>query len=312
MRLKKIKIFVAHADNYTLLRRFFPLWPTFLINILPKNPMINYTVYLNENSNEWVTFVHGAGGSSTIWFKQIRDFKSQYNVLLLDLRGHGDSKSHLKKAYQNKYTFESIANDIIEVIDHLNIAKSHFIGISLGTILIRQLAEMYPERVQSMVMGGAVLRMNFRSQVLMTLANTFKYVLPYLMLYKVFAYVIMPTDKNKQSRSIFINEAKKLYQKEFIKWFRLTAEINPVLRIFRQVELNIPTFYVMGEDDFMFLPIVQLTVKKHVKSSKLFIIEKCGHVVNVEAPAFFNREVLSFLKTLKPVREDPALVSSAT
>jgi pimeloyl-ACP methyl ester carboxylesterase len=37
-------------------------------------------------------FVHGAGGSSSIWFKQIRDFQKQYNVLLLDLRGHGESK----------------------------------------------------------------------------------------------------------------------------------------------------------------------------------------------------------------------------
>jgi pimeloyl-ACP methyl ester carboxylesterase len=68
----------------------------------------------------------------------------------------------------------------------------------------------------------------------------------------------------------------------------------------------------MGEDDFMFLPIVQLTVKKHVNSSKLFIIEKCGHVVNVEAPALFNREVLSFLKGLKPEVQTQALVSSAT
>ena len=64
--------------------------------------MINYITYKNENSNEWVTFVHGAGGSSSIWFKQIRDFKKQYNVLLLDLRGHGDSKKQIKKAFQQK------------------------------------------------------------------------------------------------------------------------------------------------------------------------------------------------------------------
>jgi hypothetical protein len=45
----------------------------------------------------------------------------------------------------------------------------------------------------------------------------------------------------------FINEAKKLYHKEFLKWFKLTAEINPVLKWFRQSELNIPTLYVMGK-----------------------------------------------------------------
>jgi len=260
--------------------------------------LINYTIYENKNSTQWVTFVHGAGGSSSIWFKQIRDFKNHYNVLLLDLRGHGESKTTLKSAFKQKYTFSSLANDILEVLNHLKIEKSHFIGISLGTILIRQLAEMHPARVQSMILGGAILKMNFRSQVLMRLGNMFKYVLPYLVLYKFFAFVIMPKESHKQSRLLFINEAKKLYQKEFIKWFKLTAEINPVLKWFRQVELNIPTLYVMGEEDYMFLPSVRQVVKNHYKSSKLFVVENCGHVVNVEQPAIFNSNVISFLKTV--------------
>jgi pimeloyl-ACP methyl ester carboxylesterase len=253
---------------------------------------------VNNNSDQWVTFVHGAGGSSSIWFKQIRDFQKEYNVLLLDLRGHGESKTNLKKAFQHKYTFSALANDILEVLDYLQIQKSHFVGISLGTILIRQLAEMYPDRVQSMIMGGAILKMNFRSQILMFLGNTFKYILPYLLLYRFFAFVIMPNKNHKQSRILFINEAKKLYQKEFIKWFKLTAEINPVLRWFRQVELNIPTLYVMGEEDYMFLPAVRKVVESHYRSSKLCVIQNSGHVVNVEQPVLFNSEVLSFIKII--------------
>jgi pimeloyl-ACP methyl ester carboxylesterase len=66
----------------------------------------------------------------------------QYNVLLLDLRGHGDSKTTLKRLSKEIY-FSALANDILEVLDFLEIKKSHFVGISLGTILIRQLAEMY-------------------------------------------------------------------------------------------------------------------------------------------------------------------------
>ncbi|CAM4135856.1 alpha/beta fold hydrolase [Flavobacterium weaverense] len=266
---------------------------------LQKKGVINYTIYENKNSEQWVTFVHGAGGSSSIWFKQIRDFKKQYNVLLLDLRGHGESKTTLKTAFKQKYTFSALANDILEVLDFLKIKKSHFVGISLGTILIRQLAEIYPERVQSMILGGAILKMNFRSQVLMRVGNIFKYVLPYLLLYKLFAFVIMPKKNHKQSRILFINEAKKLYQKEFIKWFKLTAEINPVLKWFRQVELNIPTLYVMGEEDYMFLPSVRKVVESHYKSSKLFVVENSGHVVNVEQPIAFNKAVLSFMKTAK-------------
>ena len=103
--------------------------------------MIHFTVYEKDKDAQWVTFVHGAGGSSSIWFKQIRDFQKHFNVLLLDLRGHGNSNQQIKKAFKQKYTFSALANDILEVLDHLKIEKSHFLGISLGTILIRRYKE---------------------------------------------------------------------------------------------------------------------------------------------------------------------------
>jgi pimeloyl-ACP methyl ester carboxylesterase len=250
---------------------------------------------LHHSNADWVTFVHGAGGSSTIWYKQIREFAKHYNVLLLDLRGHGNSKTDKKNIWGRKYTFKSIANDIVEVLNHLNIKSSHFIGISLGSIIIRQLAEMQPQCVRSMILGGAILKVNFRSQILMILGKIFMYVMPYLLLYKLFAFIIMPKKNHQQSRLLFAKEAKKLYQKEFIKWFKLTAEINPLLRLFRQVELNIPTLYVMGEEDYMFLPAVRKVVSDHYKSSRLEVIPACGHVVNVEKPEIFNTLVLSYL-----------------
>jgi pimeloyl-ACP methyl ester carboxylesterase len=130
----------------------------------------------------------------------------------------------------------------------------------------------------------------------MLFGNIFKYVLPYLLLYRLFAFVIMPNKNHKQSRILFITEAKKLYRKEFIKWFKLTAEINPVLRWFRQVELNIPTLYIMGAEDYMFLPAVKKVVASHFKSSTLFVVKNSGHVVNVEQATIFNEMVLNFLK----------------
>lgn len=259
--------------------------------------MLNYYLYPHNTSKEWVTFVHGAGGSSSIWFKQIRDFKKQFNVLILDLRGHGNSKPTLKDTFNPKYTFDSITNDIVEVIDHLKIEKSHFIGISLGTILIRNLAEKKPDLVQSMVMGGAIIKLNTRSQILMKLGVIFKSIVPYMLLYKFFAFIIMPRKNHKKSRSLFVNEAKKLYQKEFIRWFKLTSEINPLLRFFRAKDIKIPTLYVMGAEDHLFLPSIKNIVNKHTTSS-LFIINNCGHVVNVEQPEVFNNETIGFINSL--------------
>lgn len=260
--------------------------------------MLHYSIYPNAKTQEWVTFVHGAGGSSSIWYKQLRDFKKHFNVLLLDLRGHGNSKFNLKEAFNDKYTFDSITDDIVEVIEHENIEKSHFIGISLGTILIRNLAEKYPEKVDSMIMGGAIMKLNFRSQVLMRLGIIFKSIVPYLWLYQFFAFIIMPNKNHKESRLLFVREAKKLYQKEFIRWFRLTSEINPLLRFFRSADIKIPTLYVMGEEDYLFLPTIRKIVKSHSKS-ELFVVQDCGHVVNVEKPELFNRTTIQYLKELK-------------
>jgi pimeloyl-ACP methyl ester carboxylesterase len=55
----------------------------------------------------------------------------------------------------------------------------------------------------------------------------------------------------------------------------------------------------MGEEDYMFLPSVRKVVESHYKSSQLFIVANCGHVVNVEKPNIFNEAVLSFLKETK-------------
>jgi pimeloyl-ACP methyl ester carboxylesterase len=258
--------------------------------------MIHFSTHLHPESTEWVTFIHGAGGSSSIWYAQIRDFKKNFNVVLIDLRGHGKSQ----KAIYNKikqYTFESIGDEVIEVLNHLKIVKTHFIGISLGTIIMREITERYPERTASMIMGGAVMKLNMSGQFLMRMGVLLKSVLPYLVLYRFFAYAIMPKKRHRGSRNLFINEAKKLCQKEFKRWFSLVAEVNPILSFFRIKDCGIPTLYIMGQEDHMFLPSITKLVRNH-KSSQLLIISNCGHVVNVEQPAIFNSKSIAFINGL--------------
>ena len=243
-----------------------------------------------------MTFVHGAGGSSAIWFKQIRQFSKHFNVLLLDLRGHGRSKE-LSLHNLKEYSFQRVGDDVMEVLDYLKIKKTHFVGISLGTIIVRELTERFPTRTLSMIMGGAIMQLNLRGQILMRMGNSLKSIIPYLLLYKLLAHVVMPSDKNKESRVLFINEAKKLYQKEFKRWFGLAAQVNPMLRYFRVNDSGIPTLYIMGSEDYMFLPSITKIVKDH-KSSQLQVIEDCGHVVNVEKPEEFNLKAIRFIKSL--------------
>jgi pimeloyl-ACP methyl ester carboxylesterase len=257
--------------------------------------MLHYTTHVIDRQADWVTFVHGAGGSSNIWFKQLRDFRKYFNLLLVDLRGHGGSKKQESEEHKSDYTFQAIGDEVIAVLNHAGIQCSHFIGISLGTIIIRDISERYPDRTLRMIMGGAVMKLNLRGQILMRLGHTLQSVVPYMILYRFFAFIIMPRKKHRESRNLFIREAKKLYQKEFQRWFKLAAQINPLLALFRINDGGIPTLYIMGEEDYMFLPSIEQLVKKH-QSSELFVIPACGHVVNIEQPQEFNRQAIAFLQ----------------
>jgi pimeloyl-ACP methyl ester carboxylesterase len=259
--------------------------------------MLHYKTHEISKEAPWVVFVHGAGGSSSIWFMQIKEFVRHFNVLLVDLRGHGKSKQIAAAKDERHYNFEDITRDIIDVLDELHIEKAHFIGISLGTILIRNLSELAPERVHSMIMGGAIIRLNVRFKVLVLIGNLFKKLVPYMWLYSFFAWILMPKARHRHSRMVFVNEAKKVAQKEFMRWFKLTYEINPLLKYLEEKDTGIPTLYLMGEEDYMFLPAVEFIVTRHT-NSYLEVIRNSGHVCNIDQPKEFNSRAIFFLKNL--------------
>jgi pimeloyl-ACP methyl ester carboxylesterase len=256
--------------------------------------MLHYRRYDLGPEADWVVFVHGAGGSSSIWHRQLRAFKDRHNVLLVDLRGHGGSQHDEQAARGLTYTFDDVARDVLHVLDDLGVARAHFVGISLGSIVIRTLAELAPDRVASLTLGGAIVRLDFRSRFLVGAGRLLRRVVPFLWLYKLFAWVIMPRRRHRESRLAFVAEARRVAQREFMRWWRLTAEVTPLLRFFREQALAVPTLYVMGEEDYLFLPPVRQVVAAHA-GTELAVIPDSGHVVNLDQPDAFNDRVLAFI-----------------
>ena len=239
-------------------------------------------------------FIHGAGGSSAIWHKQVKAYAENFNVLLIDLRGHGKSKEI--KTTKN-YSFQMIAEDVIEVVEFNKIKEAHFIGVSLGTIIIYQIYALKPSIVKSMIFSGAITRLNIKSRVLLRIGRVLNPLLPYMTLYALLARIIMPKKNHKTSRLLFINEAKKVMAKEFNRWFKLTARLTKYLNKVEHNNINKPTLYIMGSEDHLFLE----PVKHIVKKNDIFLLEivpNCGHVVNVEQAEIFNDLSIDFIKQI--------------
>ncbi|MFX3623627.1 MAG: alpha/beta fold hydrolase [Ectobacillus sp.] len=255
--------------------------------------MLHYRTYIIDHASPWVTFIHGAGGSSAIWYKQLKEFKKHFNVLLIDLRGHGKSQ---KVPWKKGDTFHQVAEDVMHVLDHLNIKATHFIGISLGTIVIQTIAGKYPQRVRSMILGGAVIKLDIRTDFLLSVGNLGKYIMPYMWLYKLFAWIIMPRSNHAESRNAFVAQAAKMCQKEFIRWFSLTKALKPFLKKLQTQFYNIPTLFLMGEEDYLFLSSVQQLIRrKQEKNLNLVCLKDAGHVCNIDQPEAFNRASIDFI-----------------
>ena len=259
--------------------------------------MLNFSIHNNENTSKWVTFIHGAGGSSSIWFQQFRAFKNEFNILLIDLGGHGKSDSRFDENSKEGYTFEMITGDIVEVLNSLSIKKSHFIGVSLGSIIVRDIADRFPNLVESLVLAGAILKFNIQSNMLMIFGNFLRSIVPFVLLYKLEAFIIMPKKNHRESRLLLVKECKKLNQKEFIRWCKLTRGIKKVLKSQRQTDIRTPSLYVMGAEDHIFLPSVRKAVLSFT-NAQLCVVENSGHVVNIDQPKPFNDMVIKFLKSL--------------
>jgi pimeloyl-ACP methyl ester carboxylesterase len=265
--------------------------------------MLSYKTFPNEDSDAWVVFIHGAGGSSAVWFKQLRDFRERFNILLVDLRGHGRSSDY--HGNEPRYTLASISQDVLDVLEQEGIESAHFVGVSLGTILIRQIVEMAPERVDSVIYAGAVAGFTWSARSLISIGQALKFLIPFRTLYATFAWIIMPGRKAAESRRIFKREAKRVAPEEFRRWLQLIPEVRRRLRQWSSTVGDCRTLYLMGGKDYMFLPPARRLAEQS-RNAFLQVIDDVGHVCNIERPSVFNEMAIAFLSgqqpELKPVR----------
>ena len=202
-----------------------------------------------------------------------------------------------------QYRFNEIAVDVIDIMDHLHIEKAHFVGISLGCIVIRAIDKLAPGRAESIILGGAVIQFNKKINVLVNMARLLNSILPYMWLYKLNALILMPSKRSAPARKLFIQEAIKLGKAEFSKWLQMSHEIKHQLNDFLLREASAPVLYLMGDRDHMFLPMVKDLVRRNINST-LNVIGNSGHCCNLEQPDVFNRISILFIKRVAERKDE--------
>ncbi|PYZ96583.1 alpha/beta hydrolase [Alteribacter lacisalsi] len=83
--------------------------------------------------------------------EQVRCFSSTRMVVTMDLTGHGRSVFH------GELTFERMAEDVAETLDHLNIRSSDTAGVSIGALVAVHFAANAQEKVDRLILSGLFL-----------------------------------------------------------------------------------------------------------------------------------------------------------
>jgi pimeloyl-ACP methyl ester carboxylesterase len=112
---------------------------------------IHYEV---EGEGTPLVLVHGFTRSLEDWqnFGFVHELKNDYQLILVDLRGHGQSD---KPDNLEAYDLKTMAEDVTSIMDELNIERAHYLGYSMGGIIgFYGIARYYLPRLNSLILGG--------------------------------------------------------------------------------------------------------------------------------------------------------------
>ncbi|MCB1106946.1 MAG: alpha/beta fold hydrolase [Chlamydiia bacterium] len=103
--------------------------------------------YETHGQGNPVVFLSGFSTHHLTWKEFIKPFQQDFQLILLDNRGSGQTSSP-----PPPYTLETLANDTIALLDHLQIDRAYYVGSSMGTAIIQTLSHLHPKRIDKGVL----------------------------------------------------------------------------------------------------------------------------------------------------------------
>jgi len=233
--------------------------------------------------------IHGLGSSTRDWEEQVPFFSEKYQVITIDLRGHGKTDKP-----KGPYSIKMFAEDIAELLKKLGITSTHVLGISLGGGVAFQFAIDFPGLVRSLVIVNAGIEYPMDSFKMKFELFKRTFIVKLISMKKMGEVLaprlfIKPEQEELRKKLIerWAENDKKAYLAAMnaLKGWSVRDQLN---------KINFPTLVIGSDEDY-----TSSSVKEEytalIPKARFIEIEDVRHAVPFEKPKEFNKIVMDFL-----------------
>jgi triacylglycerol lipase len=246
--------------------------------------------YLEAGSGPAVILLHGLGGSSSNWASTIGPLSQKYRVIVPDQIGFGRSD----KPFIN-YRVGTLVDFLNGLYKELGIERASLVGNSLGGFTAAAFALAYPQKVDRLVLvdaAGFAMPKETDPRTLNALNPSTREGVKQIL--SLIFY----------NKAMFANDAvvDTFYAQKIATGDGYTIQrfIDSIVHGEDVLDgklgaLKHPTLIIWGREDALTPLAMGERFKKEISNSELLIIEKCGHVPQMEKANEFNAALMKFL-----------------
>lgn len=250
------------------------------------NSPVTYFISGTEHA-QWVLFIHAAFVNHNMFQSQFEYFENKYNILAVDIIGHGQSTDT-----QKGDSIDKMSKWIFDILKAENIQKVHIVGVSLGAVLAQDFANHFPESVSSLACFGGYDINHFDMKL--QKKNGAKQI---LMMLKALISVKWFAKENKKISAHTLQAQNEFFDMNILfqkKSFIFLATLNSMVNKHQTGKRNYPLLIGCGN----FAIPMELEAIKQWKISepncKVVIFQNAGHCVNMDVPQEFNMVIENF------------------
>ena len=248
-----------------------------------------YYLFNKKDQKTPIVFVHGVGLTHEIWHPQLNFFK-EYTTLTYDILGHGKSKLN-----KEIISFNDFSNQIVELIDELKIDQIHLVGFSIGSLIARNFATRFGERLKSLTLLGSIYNRSKEQQKIVN--QRFEQAKSELKLSRQ-ALKRWFTDKYLENNPHIYEKISSILSSNnmanFLKVYELFVKHKNDENFSK---IKVSTLIMTGEFDIGSTVEMSRELNKIINNSQLSIIKNGKHLCSIECADEVNLKIKNFIDT---------------